>query len=285
MALGEGVVTYEAGLDDERRRVLAKGLERLSFSNSSRFLCAALRFVDDVCASEGQPLEGLSDEQRSFLLMLYYTFWSVGLSDVKGHAFENVEAALYWLVRHPLCYDELRDVLQYRLDRIDIVGRPIGELGADVPIDLYCNYTVDQVLAALGKHKAWKHTEFREGVLYMQERGLDVFFVTLNKSEKDYSPPTMYHDYAVNERVFHWQSQSRTTDTSPTGQRYIRQHETKHPVLFFVREKKSDGIVTLPFTCVGLADYRSHRGSAPISMEWTMREALPAFVLRAAVKV
>jgi hypothetical protein len=109
---------------------------------------------------------------------------------------------------------------------------------------------------------------------------MDVFFVTLVKSERDYSPTTMYQDYAVNERVFHWQSQSRTTVDSPTGRRYINQGKTRHPVLFFVREKKrNENGVTMPFTCVGLADYKSHRGSAPISMEWTMREPLPAFVL------
>jgi hypothetical protein len=171
-------------------------------------------------------------------------------------------------------------VLQYQYEKIDIAGRPIAELDEDIPLDLYCNYTTDQILAALGRHTAWKHRHFQEGVLYVDERNMDVFFVTLMKSEKDYSPTTMYHDYAVNERVFHWQTQSRTTDRSPTGQRYINQKHTKHPVLFFVREKKrSESGVTMPYTCVGLADYKSHHGSAPISMEWTMREPLPAFVL------
>ncbi|OLN27466.1 Helicase, C-terminal:Type III restriction enzyme, res subunit:DEAD/DEAH box helicase, N-terminal [Desulfosporosinus metallidurans] len=44
--------------------------------------------------------------------------------------------------------------------------------------------------------------------------------MTLNKSEKDYSPSTMYQDYSINEELFHWQSQSRTTVESLTGQRY-----------------------------------------------------------------
>jgi hypothetical protein len=46
-------------------------------------------------------------------------------------------------------------------------------------------------------------SSFREGVLYLSERKLDVFFVTLNKSEKDYSPSTMYQDYSVNKELFH----------------------------------------------------------------------------------
>ncbi|MEN6462706.1 MAG: DUF3427 domain-containing protein [Syntrophomonas sp.] len=42
-------------------------------------------------------------------------------------------------------------------------------------------------------------------------KGLDVFFVTLNKSDKDYSPSTMYQNYAINEEQFHWQSKSVTS--------------------------------------------------------------------------
>jgi len=257
----------------------------LSFSNSSRFLRAAMRFVERIREGRWQPLAGLSAAEQTMLTMLYYTFWDVGFTDIKDADFGSVEEAVYWLVEHPLMYAELRDMLQYQYDHIDIVGRPMPELGEEVPLDLHCNYTVDQVLAAVGRHKAWKHREFREGVLYVEERNLDIFFVTLNKSDKDYSPTTMYRDYAVNERVFHWQSQSRTRVTSVTGQRYVNQRKSRHPVLFFVREKKNEGTVTLPYTCVGLADYRRHWGSAPISMEWTMREALPAFVLRSAVKV
>lgn len=29
-----------------------------------------------------------------------------------------------------------------------------------------------------------------------------------SKSNKDYSPTTMYNDYSINEALFHWQSQS-----------------------------------------------------------------------------
>ena len=43
----------------------------------------------------------------------------------------------------------------------------------------------------------------------------DVFFVTLNKADKDYSPTTMYNDYSINSELFHWQSQSTTAENSP----------------------------------------------------------------------
>ena len=271
LGIKENVVRYDVPMGETREKLLAKGLERLSFCNSARFIQFSLRALASIRERRGRALPNLSSVERTMLNMLYYTFWDVGLSEWKDHSFGTVEEALYWLVEHPYAYLELRDVLQYQFEKIDIAGRPIPGLGEEFPIDLYCNYTIDQILAALDWHKPWKHKHFQEGVLYLEERNMDVFFVTLVKSEKDYSPTTMYQDYAVNERVFHWQSQSRTTVNSPTGQRYINQKYTKHPVLFFVREKKkNENGVTLPYTCVGLADYKSHSGSAPISIEWTI---------------
>lgn len=284
LGVRENVVPTDLPIGEAREKLLARGLERLSFCNSARFIQFSSRALASIRENRGQEMTNLSSAERTMLLMLYYTFWNVGLSDWKDRPFQSVEEALYWLIEHPFAYAELCDVLQYQYEQIDIAGRPIPGLDEELPIDLYCNYTIDQILAALGRHTAWKHRHFQEGVLYVEERNMDVFFVTLVKSEKDYSPTTMYQDYAVNERVFHWQSQSRTTDRSPTGRRYINQWKSKHPVLFFIREKKNDGGVTMPYTCVGLADYKSHHGSAPISMEWTMREPLPAFVLDVAVR-
>ena len=89
------------------------------------------------------------------------------------------------------------------------------------PLTLHASYTRDEVLAALGHWTRSEQPEMREGVLHLPELRADVFFVTLHKTEKDYSPTTMYQDYAINERLFHWQSQSTTSADSPTGRRYI----------------------------------------------------------------
>lgn len=59
------------------------------------------------------------------------------------------------------------------------------------------------------------------------------FFITLNKSDKDFSPSTLYEDYAINEKLFHWQTQSKTSIQSTTGQRYIN-----HLIFFKLRLSK-----------------------------------------------
>ena len=89
------------------------------------------------------------------------------------------------------------------------------------PLTLHASYTRDELLTALGHWTRTEQPEMREGVLHLPEIRADVFFVTLQKTEKDYSPTTMYQDYAINERLFHWQSQSTTSADSPTGRRYV----------------------------------------------------------------
>lgn len=117
----------------------------------------------------------------------------------------------------PYCWASFWDLLRYRYEQIDFIDEPV-ELGFDCPLDLHCTYTRDQLLVAMD---FLKPATVREGVKWLPEKQLDVFFVTLNKADKDYSPTTMYHDYSINENLFHWQSQSTTAADSPTGQRYI----------------------------------------------------------------
>src|SRR3546814_15366129 len=66
----------------------------------------------------------------------------------------------------------------------------------------------------------------------------DAFFVTLKKSESDYSPTTMYRDYAISPELFHWESQSTTSVASPTGQRYLNPASRGSPVLLFTRSEE-----------------------------------------------
>ena len=89
------------------------------------------------------------------------------------------------------------------------------------------------------------------------DQKLDVFFVTLNKADKDYSPTTMYQDYSINEYLFHWQSQSTTSEQSPTAQRYIHHKEMGTRILLFVREFKKDLISggAQAYTFLGTANY------------------------------
>jgi len=64
-----------------------------------------------------------------------------------------------------------------------------------------------------------RHTQ--TGRFWIEAISTEIFFVTLDKSEKAFSPSTRYEDFAVSPGRFHWQSQSTTGEDSPTGRRYI----------------------------------------------------------------
>ena len=151
----------------------------------------------------------------------------------------------------------------------------------DTPLELHANYSTAQVLAAFGVSTLEKRMPFREGVKYVDEYNADVFFITLRKSEKHFTETTLYEDYAIDANLFHWQSQSRTTLSSPTGQRYVNQRSNSSKVILFAREARNDeNNKTDVFTCLGLADYNSHQGSAPISIIYKLRHKMPIQLMR-----
>ena len=76
--------------------------------------------------------------------------------------------------------------------------------------------------------------------------------------------------------LFHWQSQSTTSDTSTTGQRYINHVENGSKVLLFVREYKKNALGTAPYTFLGPVEYVSHNGSRPMNIIWQLRYKIPA---------
>jgi hypothetical protein len=110
--------------------------------------------------------------------------------------------------------------------------------------------------------------------------------VTLNKSDKDFSPSTQYEDYAISEKIFHWQSQNKTAPESSVGISYIKHKENQKNLLLFVREEKRDNYgFTNPYHFLGSVDYISHSGSKPMSINWKLEEPMPPYLWKAAAKM
>jgi hypothetical protein len=145
-----------------------------------------------------------------------------------------------------------------------------------VPLSVHSRYRLDDILSAFGLMAPEHAHRLREGVKYDSTTRSDLFFVTLEKSEKHYSPTTRYRDYALSPTLFHWESQSTTSVTSPTGRRYLQQREHGGRAFLFVRERKKDGSLTQAYTFLGPADYESHSGDRPIAIVWRLRTPMPA---------
>lgn len=161
---------------------------------------------------------------------------------------------------------ELCDVL---LDR----ARATPDVEQVWPLALHRRYVrEDEVLTAAGRWTETEQPPLREGRLWMEESKTELMFVTINKSEKRFSPTTRYEDYAISDTLFHWQSQSTTSEDSPSGKRY---RSGGARFLLFVRENQGDA-----YTYLGPVTYVSHEGSRPMSITWRLQTPMPAGLLR-----
>ena len=258
--------------DEPAEETLKKAFVRLVSIDSRRWIQFLLTVLPKLSSLD---VSKLSDIEQRMMQMFYV---SVFIKTVEDWNVPEVADNMKMLSDSTVMLHELTELLRYKLDKIDFIDKPV-EVGFDCPLDLHCTYSRDQILVALD---FMKPSSLREGVKWLPEKQLDVFFLTLNKSEKDYSPTTMYNDYSINSELFHWQSQSTTSESSATGQRYINHKERGSKILLFVREFKSDRKfgTTEAYTYLGTANYVSHTGSRPMNITWKLDNPIPAKYLK-----
>lgn len=261
---------------EEQEKEITKKLKNMFNINSRRFIEFILdlfknRNIDEVC---------LNEEEKLMLNMLYYSFYNDAPQKI---GFTSIKDGINSLLHNENMTKEIIDILSFNYNNIDFIDEKV-ELGFPCPLDLHCEYSRDVVMSALGYFNEDKKPAFREGVKYFADKSLDIFFITLNKSDKDFSPSTLYEDYAINENLFHWQSQSTTSVESITGKRYINHKRMNSKIALFVRESKEKDGITSPFTYLGLCEYVSHSGNKPISFVWKLEKEIPAKIINKANK-
>ncbi|MFD9978331.1 DUF3427 domain-containing protein [Streptomyces sp. NPDC059017] len=223
---------------------------------------------------DAPPYDELDDLGQAYARMFFFSLWPLGGFRTYQEAFDSLRP------RHDF-RSELRQVLAYDLDQADHVPTPLlGDLGG-LPLTVHASYSREEILPALDQSHIGGSMpgHFREGVKWCESIRTDALLITLEKDEKDFSPQTRYRDYALNESLFHWESQNQTSDTSPTGIRYRRHEELGSHVLLFVRRyKKTDIGGPQPWLLLGPADYVTHKGSKPMGITWRLRHQMPADV-------
>lgn len=253
--------------DEPLEHIMGRAFSRLCSINS----CSWINFLLRVLKSNETPrLEEMTDGEKRMLNMFSYTIWQKPVSDSGFDIFTKFRTS-------PTILAELIELLNYNYNKIDFVADEKINLGFDCPLDLHCTYTRDQIMLAMDHINP---SSIREGVKWLPDKRADIFFITLNKSDKDYSPSTMYKDYSISEWLFHWQSQSTTASDSSTGKRYISHRSLGSNVLLFVREHKKNEFGTEPYTFLGTADYLSHEGSKPMNIVWKLHAPIPGKYLK-----
>ncbi len=255
---------------EDIEEIVTKALPRLSYIDSQRFIELIIEKLPDI---DKYTISDFSRVQQRMWQMLQFTIWQ---KPYEACGFGDLFEGFRMIANSPVMLAEIIGLLKYKKDKIDFISEPV-QVDYDCPLDVHCSYTRDQILVALG---FMKPDNVREGVKYLEDIKTDLLFVTLNKSDKDYSPTTMYNDYSINNELFHWQSQSTTTPQSKTGQRYIRHREMGTNVMIFVREYKNTKLGAAPYTFLGLSDFVEFEGSNPMNIVWKLRNTIPAKFLK-----
>ncbi|EMP95702.1 DUF3427 domain-containing protein [Vibrio paracholerae] len=238
---------------------------------------AYLSFLKQLCQSNFV----IEDADHRYALMCHFDFWQKTGPEC---GFDSIVQSLVKLNACDL-KAELMDVVNWQLAQTKH-EQPTMHALSEVSLRLHARYAREQILVAFGATTFERQPPAREGVFVLKDQNIELMFVTLDKNEKQFSPTTMYHDYAINEHLFHWQSQNSARPDKGRGLEYIQHQNIGKRLFLFVREQSKDEYGrTMGFVNYGEVDYVSHTGSQPMSITWQLKEPMPHFMWQQAAKL
>ncbi|MEO6150479.1 MAG: DUF3427 domain-containing protein [Mucilaginibacter sp.] len=271
----------EAGIiepfNEPNEKEILGSIKRLLQCNS----IAYFQFIQKLIKTRFS-IGSLTSEQHLMLLMFHYDVWQKSGPDLN---IKSIQESMYQISKNKLLVDELNEVVNYLIKRVDFIEKTI-DLDYTFPLKIHSRYTRSQILTAMQLQTFEKTSSNREGVALNKETNTESLLITLKKSEKEYSPSTLYDDYAINESLFHWQSQNATTPNSTKGLSYIQHNEIKKKILLFVREQNDDEYgFTMSYVFLGEAQFINSTGTKPMSIEWELNEPMPAYIWKESGKL
>ena len=264
----------------------AAGLETLLGTDEETALLKKLwrlTFVDDperahfysMCATpDGTALDEMGERGRIYASMLLAVLWP------SWTGLHSVQDGVDRLRANPAVCAEIRELVTHTTESTRKLTSPLGGNLTNVPLYAHATYHREEVLIATGwaafTESGRSPKGHATGVVWIPEIKTDAFFVTLRKEEADFSPQTMYRDYAISLNRFHWESQNNTAIESTVGQRYVNHADQGTDILIFTRLTRSNDIGASPYLCLGRARHVEHRGTRPIAFTWELDRAMPA---------
>ena len=272
-ASAEQIADYPTINEDEIYRAIRK--KWLSCTSNSYF-----QFILSLAKNDFRiNLDQMSDTEQAMCLMLHYDVWQT------AGGFHSLEESIQAIGKNEVVTNEIIEVLEILLDKIDFLEREIT-LPYSQPLKVHSRYTRDQIFAAFGLSTFEKKSSNREGVAENKQLNTELLFVDLVKSENDFSPSTLYQDYALNETLFHWQTQNAASPEKGKGLSYINHQNSDKRILLFVRERNEDEFKnTMAYVFLGDANFTEYYGSKPMSITWELKEAMPPYLWKDTAKM
>lgn len=213
----------------------------------------------------------LPNVEQKMALMLYYDFYDT------GGVFNSIQAMFDDFASDSLLVRELKELLPILLDRCESLELQDNSGIKDFPLQLHGIYSKAQIQAAIGTSTLLRKSPSREGCERNKEQNTESMFVDIIKDREEGST-TDYNDFAMNNNLFHWESQSTVTQKSATGQAYINGSQN---MLLFVRQQATfpeDKYRTMGYVYLGKVMMNRYKGNKPMQIEWNMVEPMPASV-------
>ncbi|MEO8428865.1 MAG: DUF3427 domain-containing protein [Verrucomicrobiota bacterium] len=205
-------------------------------------------------------------------LMAHYRLW--GQPGPKlGMA--SIEESFRRAAENPSVLCDLDEILTWAGDESRVGSIPLN-LPFSCMLELHATYGNDEIKAALGGASFDSAGVTGVGRLHFPEIKTFVSLITFQKTEKEFSPSTMYQDYPISRDLLHWETQSQTSQASEAGQNLLHHKERGYAMLFFARAKKKIEGITVAFTFLGSARLVSFQSERPIQMVWQLDHPMPA---------
>jgi superfamily II DNA or RNA helicase len=224
-------------------------------------------------------INDFDENQKTMLLMLHFDVWQ------NAGGFDSLEKSIIQIGKNKILLNEIIEVLEILIDKIDFKEIDI-DLPYNQPLKLHARYTRDQILAAFGLSTFERKSPSREGVAENTDINTELLFINLIKSEENFSPTTMYDDYAISETLFHWQSQNSSRPDKGKGLSYIKHKENDKKILLFIREKANDEKGnTMGYVFIGEGNFKENEGEKPMNIKWELSEPMPNYLWKEYAKM
>jgi hypothetical protein len=210
-------------------------------------------------------------ELEGSALMTHYRMWgkpglALGIADLR-ESFDR-------LARNPSVLRDWEEILAWAEDE-SRVGSTSINLPFPCVLELHADYGSDEIKAALGGATFETAGVTGVGVLHFPECKTIAALVTFQKTEKEFSPSTMYKDYPISRELLHWETQAQTSQSSGQGQNLIHHKARGYTMLFFARSRKKVDGITSPYTFLGTAELMNYQSDRPIQMVWKLAHPMP----------
>ncbi len=247
---------------------LKKSLVRAAFVTGPAEIVRLRQVIDALARRDVAAALTLASDTA---VAVHYRLWAETGAQLGVH---SLEESFQRLSKNPSILSDLVEILTWAQVET-IVSGVVPELPFSCHLELHAHFGIKDIQAAFGRATLSSAGQRGIGILHFADLKAYALLITYQKTEKEFSPSTMYADYPISRDLLHWESQSNTTQHSIVGQNLIDHVARGYTILIFARDQKKQNGCTVPFVYLGPAERVSFKNDRPIKMVWLLRHPMP----------